>query len=138
MTALSTVTCPILESASRLERVEAFRERLPDVFRVVKQMRGHLPACIEAELLSQDESLITESERLREELSQLRPGCVEGAVAQVVMAERDWLSGDPHLQARAMSMVQHAVGFLASRRWGPAGEAALAPSLALHTSGNHR
>jgi hypothetical protein len=101
-------------------------------------MRGHLPACIEAELLSQDESLITESERLREELSQLCPGCVEGAVAQVVMAERDWLSGDPHLQARAMSMVQHAVGFLASHRRSPSGEADFASCHALHASGNHR
>ena len=115
MTVFATVTCRILDSASRLERVEALRDRLPEAARVLGRVLKHLPASLEAEIRGQDEKLIAESERLREELALADPCSLEGAVAQLILAERDWLSEDPDLQPRALAMVERAISFLASR-----------------------
>ncbi len=111
----NAVECPAEAMAWKLDRIEKLRDALPVASRVLQRMAGGLPASLPKGFDRYDEALIEQSELLRDALAGAEPESLEGAVAQMMAAERDWLSGDPQLRQRAISMIERAVHFISCR-----------------------
>ena len=111
----NAVECPAEAMASKLSGIERLRDALPVASRVLQRIAGGLPATLPEGFDHCDEALIEQSERLRDALAGTEPESLQGAVAQMIVAERDWLSGDPQLRQRAISMIERAVRFIESR-----------------------
>lgn len=107
--------CPAEAMAWKLDRIERLRDALPVASRVLRCIVDGLPAPLPERFNRCDEALIEQSERLRDALAGTEPESLEGAVAQMMIAERDWLSGDPQLKQRAASMIERAVRFIGCR-----------------------
>ncbi|MBI1252949.1 MAG: hypothetical protein GC196_01225 [Hyphomonas sp.] len=111
----NAVECPAEAMASKLSGIERLRDALPVASRVLQRIAVGLPATLPEGFDRCDEALIEQSERLRDALAGTEPESLQGAVAQMIVAERDWLSGDPQLRQRAISMIERAVRFIESR-----------------------
>jgi len=120
-----TSECPAQATARRIERIERLRDAMPAANRVLVRMAGKLPPQFDDGLRLHDDDLILESERLRDELAAADPHSLEGAVAQIIAAERDWLSADPQLRLRAVSMVRRASRYMSARRLSQMGQGVL-------------
>ncbi|MGA1341830.1 MAG: hypothetical protein ACO33A_02105 [Hyphomonas sp.] len=112
METLTAPECPAEAAAWKLDRIERLRDALPVASRVLRRIAGGLPAPLPIGFEHCDEVLIEQSERLRDVLAATEPKSLEGAVAQMKVAERDWLSGDPQLRQRAVSMIGQALHFM--------------------------
>jgi len=112
METLIAPECPAEAVAWKLDRIERLRDALPVASRVVRRITGGLSASMPMGFERCDEVLIEQSERLRDALAATEPKSLEGAVAQMKVAERDWLSGDPQLRQRAVSLIGQALQFM--------------------------
>lgn len=111
----NAVECPAEAMASKLFGIERLRDALPVASRVLQRIADGLPAALPEGFDRCDEALIEQSERLRDALAGTEPESLQGAVAQMIVAERDWLSGDPQLRQRAIGMIERAVRFIGCR-----------------------
>jgi hypothetical protein len=116
--------CPAQATALKLEQIERLRDTLPSANRVLQRMAGRIPVSLIEEFLERDEALLLEAEHLRDQLADADPGSLDGALAQVLMAERDWLSADPEMRVRAVSMVRRATRYMSA--YGMSGTAKVA------------
>lgn len=112
METLTAPECPAEAAAWELDRIERLRDALPVASRVLQRMADGLPEPLAMGFERCDDVLIEQSERLRDALAAAEPKSLEGAVAQMKVAERDWLSGDPQLRQRAVSMIGRALHFM--------------------------
>jgi len=127
----NAVGCPAEAMASKLFGIERLRDALPVASRVLQRMAGGLPAPLPEGFDRCDAALVEQSEKLRDALAGTEPESLEGAVAQMMIAERDWLSGDPQLRQRAIGMIERAVRFIGYRADALTGSTASLPGLRL-------
>lgn len=110
----SVAECSAEAMALRIGRIERLRDALPVASRALQRMAGGLSVPLLDRFDRCDEALVEQSEALRSCLAEMEPESLEGAVALMMIAERDWLSGDPQLKGRAVSMIERALRFMAS------------------------